>query len=117
MKKKKGAAQPRPYAQRLAQQKIDTITAHREDAAQTVAALACITLNDLDHWGKERLDRFANLLMQNVHEYYSDRERMDAWLMKRLKALGFNVAESDPLPKVLDMEWVQVKRGTPHDLP
>jgi hypothetical protein len=36
MKKRKGAAQTQPYAQRLAQQKIDTITAHREDAAQTV---------------------------------------------------------------------------------
>lgn len=110
MKKRKGAAQQLPYADRLLLQKQQKIADERQDAAETVVKLVCLTLNEMEGWAFLRLSRFAVQLMENVKEFYSDRERMEYWVNKRFDDMGFIITPDGDLQAATDADGNPVKK-------
>lgn len=117
MKRKKTAPAQLPYAVRLQQRKAKEIGDERQDAAETVIKLACLALNETEGLGFYRLSRFAVKLMENVKEFYADRERMEYWVNKRLCDMGFEISDRGTVLANVDAQGDYIKRGTPHDLP
>ena len=110
MKKRKGPAQQLPYADRLRMQKQQQIGDERQDSAEIIIKLACLTLNDMEGWSFVRLTRFALNLIDNIKEYYSDPERMENWVNKRFDAMGFVVTDDGDLKARLDASGNPVKK-------
>ena len=77
------------YAQRLQMQKYQTIAQQRDDAAITALMLACVALNDTEHLGPVRIQRFAKRLNELTSEFYADRETGAIQLQRRLQQIGF----------------------------
>ena len=100
----------RPYAERLAEQKLEQIANHRQDSAEVIIKLACITLNELEHYGFQRMARFSQALMENVVEFYNDRERMEHWVNKRLEDIGFEISKDGNVRAYVDETGRMVKK-------
>ncbi len=109
-RRRKGPAMQRPYAERLQAMHDQEIGDHRQDSAEVAIKLACLTLNEIDHWGFRRLARFCQALMDNVREYYSDRERMEYWVDKRFEKMGFLVTEEGGIKCCVDREGNPIRK-------
>ncbi|MGX8702058.1 hypothetical protein [Caproiciproducens sp.] len=92
MKKTNRLPQPQGlnYAQRMQMQRYQTIAQQRDDAAITALMLACVALNDTEHLGPVRIQRFAKRLNQLTSEFYADRETGTIQLQRRLQQIGFD---------------------------
>jgi len=77
------------YAQRMQMQRYQTIAQQRDDAAITALMLACVALNDTEHLGPVRIQRFAKHLNELTKEFYTDRETGTIQLQRRLQQIGF----------------------------
>lgn len=91
MGKNKRPPQPQglTYAQRMQMRQFQTIAQQRDDAAVTALMLACAALNDTEHLGPVRIQRFAKRLNELTSEFYSDRETGAIQLQRRLQQIGF----------------------------
>lgn len=109
-RKRKGPAQQLPYADRLLMEKQQKIADERQDSAEIIIKLACLTLNDMEGWSFVRLTRFAMNLIENVKEYYSDPERMENWVNKRFDKMGYVVTADGDLKAKLDAAGNPVRK-------
>lgn len=94
------------YAQRLQMQKYQTIAQQRDDAAITALMLACVALNDTEHLGPVRIQRFAKRLNELTSEFYADRETGAVHLHRRLQQIGFN----DSLETIEKVSTPEIKK-------
>ena len=109
-RRRKGPAVTLPFSDRLRMAKEQQIGDEREDAATVIVKLACITLNEMDHYGLKRLTEFGVALIANVREYYSDPERMEHWVRKQLEAIGFAVDEDGSVLACQDQDGNVISR-------
>lgn len=78
------------YAQRMQMQRYQIIAQQRDDAAITALMLACVALNDTEHLGPVRIQRFAKRLNELTTEFYADRETGAIQLQRKLQQIGFS---------------------------
>lgn len=83
-----------PYRDRLLMDRCRTIADHRDDSAITALKVACVSLNDTEHLGFDRLVRFATHFQELISEYYKDPDTEEVKLNERLQKIGFYIDES-----------------------
>lgn len=110
MKKRKGAAQQLPYADRLRMKKQAELQEHSAQAVQTALKLACIALNDTEGLGFLRLTRFAQHLLEQADEYYSDPELKEYQINRRLEQMGFVITDTGGVQAMQDGNGNPVKK-------
>lgn len=114
-KKRKGAAQPQPYALQLQAMKEQRIGNERQDSAEVICKLAGFTLNEVYGFGFHRINRFLEKLMENTRELYADREQKMHWVDNKFRELGFIVTENGRILCCTDANGAPVKRRECHE--
>lgn len=103
-----------PYVQRVAIRKASQIQAEREDAALNAVKVFLVTLADVHGYGLKRLAEVAGPCEKNLIEFYSDRERMEYHLDRRLEEIGF-VIERGKIMVMMDENGNPVKASAVQD--
>lgn len=81
-----------PFAQRMAMQHRSDIAVNREHAAKIAMFCMSVAMHELEGIGYKRLVTFSSEFMDNIHEFYEDRDVGMDRAKRRLEQNGIQIS-------------------------